>query len=629
VAVTIPMTVRVEGVDHSPFEGVKVYAFDGTTYKGYSGTSGKDGQVAFTLPQGNYRFRGDLNGTQFWSSAENACTLPGCASSAITLPGGNTSRSAVTINYTYDGLSRLTAADYSSGDYYHYTYDAVGNRLTETTAKGETAYTYDPANRLTSVNGQAVQWDDNGNMLADGQAVYKYNTANKLVGVTKGASSIVYAYSGLGDRLKQIADGVTTDYTLDINAGLTQVLDDGTNKYLYGNQRIAQIAETQTGYFLTDALGSMRQMTDPSADLTLARTYDPYGNVVSSSGAGETVYGYTGEIQSGGLVHLRARDYASQLGRFTSRDTWEGSSNTPLSYNKWTYVEGNPIRFIDPTGQSVACALGDTSCQYQILFDYRTTQRSSKLFPFSLNLPYKYNPEQNPPYIFWKSNTNAEKIAMGKAPLYGNDDKLLSNAEQAQFNIKNHLWSCEYEKDKEGNLFCKKSTICNANFCGQVVISALMKIYDDNITTKDVIEKLAPSHPGCDGTTYKDLSDFINKQYGEYIESKSISGIYTASQLPTFLKDELSNNRVVFPQVGLPYSIHNYLGTGGLQIRHWVLITGISEQWDYTNDSSEWNWVRIYNPFDNRTEYYWWEDFRNAWNQTSKAFDTLSIRFKK
>ena len=345
------MTVRVEGVDHSPFEGVKVYAFDGTTYKGYSGTSGKDGQVTFTLPQGNYRFRGDLNGTQFWSSTENACTLPGCASAAITLPGGNTSRSAVTINYTYDGLSRLTAADYSSGDYYYYAYDSVGNRLTETTAKGETAYTYDPANRLTSVNGQAVQWDDNGNMLADGQAVYTYNTANKLVGVTKGASNIVYAYSGLGDRLRQIADGVTTDYTLDINAGLTQVLQDNTNKYVYGNQRISQIAETQTGYFLPDALGSMRQMTDSSADLTLAKSYDPYGNVVSSSGAGETVYGYTGEMQSGGLVHLRARDYASQLGRFTSRDTWTGNEEKPFSFNSWLYVYANPIILKDPFGK--------------------------------------------------------------------------------------------------------------------------------------------------------------------------------------------------------------------------------------------------------------------------------------
>ena len=211
-------------------------------------------------------------------------------------------------------------------------------------------HTYDTANRLTSINGQAVQWDDNGNMLADGQAVYKYNAANKLVGVTKGTSNIIYAYSGLGDRLRQVADGVTTDYTLDINAGLTQVLQDGKQTYLYGNARIAQIAETQTGYFLPDALGSMRQMTDPSADLTLAKSYAPYGNVVSSSGAGETVYGYTGEMQSGGLVHLRARDYASQLGRFTSRDTWEGYIKRPLSLNKWNYVDSSPINLVDPTG---------------------------------------------------------------------------------------------------------------------------------------------------------------------------------------------------------------------------------------------------------------------------------------
>ena len=256
----------------------------------------------------------------------------------------------MTINYTYDGLSRLTAADYSSGDYYHYTYDSVGNRLNETTAKGETAYTYDTANRLTSVNGQAVQWDDNGNMLADSQAVYTYNTANKLVGVTKGTSSIVYAYSGLGDRLRQIADGVTTDYTLDINAGLTQVLQDGKQTYLYGNQRISQIAETQTGYFLPDALGSMRQMTDPSADLTLARTYDPYGNVVSSSGTGETVYGYTGEIQSGGLVHLRARDYVSQLGIFNNQDKSIPDLSEPSDWNKFKYSQNNPINQTDPSG---------------------------------------------------------------------------------------------------------------------------------------------------------------------------------------------------------------------------------------------------------------------------------------
>jgi RHS repeat-associated protein len=244
----------------------------------------------------------------------------------------------------------------------------VGNRLNETTAKGETAYTYDPANRLTSVNGQAVQWDDNGreaplgrrflppergNMLADGQAVYKY-TSNKLSSVTKGTSTTLYKYSGLGDRIQQTVDGTTTNYTLDINTGtgLTQVLDDGTNKYLYGNQRIAQIAPTQTGYFLPDALGSIRQMTDASADLTLARSYDPYGDVLSSSGSGETIFGYAGEIQDEqGLVYLRARYYdPANIGRFLSMDTWEGDSDQPMDYNLWLYGNADPVNNIDPDG---------------------------------------------------------------------------------------------------------------------------------------------------------------------------------------------------------------------------------------------------------------------------------------
>jgi YD repeat-containing protein len=42
------------------------------------------------------------------------------------------------ITYTYDSLYRLLDADYSSGEYFHYTYDEMGNRLSETTAAGAT-----------------------------------------------------------------------------------------------------------------------------------------------------------------------------------------------------------------------------------------------------------------------------------------------------------------------------------------------------------------------------------------------------------------------------------------------------------------------------------------------------------
>jgi hypothetical protein len=49
--------------------------------------------------------------------------------------------------------------------------DAVGNRQRLTTHADVVNYQYDDANRLTSVNGQTYNWDDNGNpSTGSGQA---------------------------------------------------------------------------------------------------------------------------------------------------------------------------------------------------------------------------------------------------------------------------------------------------------------------------------------------------------------------------------------------------------------------------------------------------------------------------
>ncbi|MBE7436689.1 MAG: RHS repeat-associated core domain-containing protein [Anaerolineales bacterium] len=95
----------------------------------------------------------------------------------------------------------------------------------------------------------------------------------------------------------------------------------------------------------------MRQLTDASGEITLAKSYDPYGTVTLSSGSGTSPFAYTGEQQdASGLTYLRARYYSSGDGRFLSRDTWGGDYNRPLSLNRWGYVEGNPVNFVDPTG---------------------------------------------------------------------------------------------------------------------------------------------------------------------------------------------------------------------------------------------------------------------------------------
>jgi RHS repeat-associated protein len=260
--------------------------------------------------------------------------------------------STLTITYGYDPLERLTAADYSEGSFFHYSYDAAGNRLSETTLSESNVYTYDDANRLASVNGVAYAWDANGNLLSDGVNSYTYDGANRLTGVTDGVSAVSYAYNGLGDRLQTSAGGQTNRYTLDLVSGLTQVLDDGSFTYLYGNERVAQFGANGGEYFLADALGSVRQLVNGAGVVTLTQSYAPFGEILSSSGESETSYAFTSEQfdMYTGLVYLRARFYAPWSGRFLTKDVWPGDYTRPLSLNGWIYVAGNPINQTDPTG---------------------------------------------------------------------------------------------------------------------------------------------------------------------------------------------------------------------------------------------------------------------------------------
>ena len=268
----------------------------------------------------------------------------------------------ITITYDYDPLYRLKEANYSTGDYYHYGYDAVGNRLTQDTQVGglptTTSYLYDDANRVQSVNGVTYTFDANGNLLNDGINTYTYDSANRLKTMNSGSVTASYTYNGMNDRLQQTVNGTTSTFTMDLNTGLTQALSDGTNNYIYGLDRIAQV-NSATEYFLGDALGSVRQLTDDSGEITYASTYDPYGVTTSTVGSSQTSYGYTNEYTSNDLVYLRARMYAPGMGRFLTRDTWEGDYNRPLSLNRWMYTEANPVNLTDPTGQYPTCDCGD------------------------------------------------------------------------------------------------------------------------------------------------------------------------------------------------------------------------------------------------------------------------------
>jgi RHS repeat-associated protein len=259
--------------------------------------------------------------------------------------------SSHTITYAYDSLYRVTNANYSTGSVFTYTYDEVGNRLTQTTLTNTTVYTYDNANRLTNVNGVAQIWDDNGNLVNDGASTYAYDSANRLITVTQGANVYAFAYNGQGDRLRQTVNGAVTTYTLDLNAGLTQVLADGANTYLYGTMRIGEQQAGGFAYYLSDALGSVRQVANASANVTLAKSYEPFGAVMTSAGSGTSIFGWAGEARdASGLVFLRARYYSVTTGRFFARDSWPGNVQMPGTLHPYLYTGGNPVNAADPSG---------------------------------------------------------------------------------------------------------------------------------------------------------------------------------------------------------------------------------------------------------------------------------------
>jgi YD repeat-containing protein len=185
-----------------------------------------------------------------------------------------------TTTWRYDDLNRPIAVTDPFSGTVGYGYDAAGNRVQLTYPDDKrVGYTYDPANRLEQVTDWDTQvtaytWDDDGNLLNDGGSAYTYNHANRLTSVDEGGNTHGYAYNGLGDRLQQTVNGTPTSYTLDVEAGLTEVLADGSNAYLYGMGRIGNEQPEGWQYHLDDALDSVRQLTHTDPKVILAQ-YHP------------------------------------------------------------------------------------------------------------------------------------------------------------------------------------------------------------------------------------------------------------------------------------------------------------------------------------------------------------------
>ena len=162
-----------------------------------------------------------------------------------------------------------------------------------------------------------------------------------------------YTYDYVGRRITKDVNGTKTAYFHD---ALNVVAEyNGSNQlqrtYVTPglDNNLTLTASGSTYYYLTDALGSIRQLIDSNEATQNSYDYFAFGKVYGTPTENVTQpFRFTGRAwdSESSLCYYRARNYAPSLGRFASRD--------PAGYtdgmNLYEYVRSNPTLYVDPLG---------------------------------------------------------------------------------------------------------------------------------------------------------------------------------------------------------------------------------------------------------------------------------------
>ncbi len=273
------------------------------------------------------------------------------------------------IDYSYDDLYRLVEERSSDGRDTKYEYDRVGNRLAMSGAESRTTYVYDENDRLVSSQRGHVEtrftYDAAGNLIRqeslEGEIANTWDAADRIVSATVKKSNITrveqYRYDAMGNRVALIRNGSETRLMNDFNGShFLVVAEYGTNGVLVnsivrGNDLISESRGATTSIISTDRLGSVRLETDANGAVKSRHSFDAFGNRLGDQSS-TISSGFVGEAYSTitGSVNLRAREYDSALGRFTSMDPFQGKLNEPISRHRYQYGNNDPVNNTDPSG---------------------------------------------------------------------------------------------------------------------------------------------------------------------------------------------------------------------------------------------------------------------------------------
>jgi RHS repeat-associated protein len=274
--------------------------------------------------------------------------------------------------FSYNQTDHLTSALYMATNVWtttptapqsqrQYTYDLDQLNWSSMTDNGVVKpFVNSAVNQYTSVNGQAVSYDNNFNLTSFAGNTFTYNAQNQLVG-----GSMQATYDGLGRCVKRTVAGVTRLFTYDDWKPILEWDGAGTwvawNVYGAGPDEILARYDSGSRHLIykQDQHGNVVAVLSGTGTLAEKYRYDAFGRptILDASGNARTGnltaianrFLFTGRewIAELGIYDYRHRFYNPELGRLLQSD--------PVGFeagdmNLFRYCGDDPVDRTDPTG---------------------------------------------------------------------------------------------------------------------------------------------------------------------------------------------------------------------------------------------------------------------------------------
>ena len=331
--------------------------------------------------------------------------------------------------WLYNNRSELAAATVGT-NLFGYSYDTIGNRLWSAANLATNTYAANSLNQYTSVGRGVLDppqttfvYDADGNMTRDDRFLYSYDAENRLRAVTSksmtnGALRVLNAYDHRKRRIRKTVQRLSISIAqppalpVEIREWLTvethTFVWDGNNivlekvKFADGTSRTFEnfwgldksgteqgaggvgglLAVSMDGVFYIpcyDHNGNIVLYISETGATAAQYTYDPYGNIIDSSGPLADVFSFGFSTKyhdrETGMINYKLRVLRPDFGRWLNRDPIEEGGGA----NLYCFVQNGSSYRHDYLGLSFG-TIGPNSGSVVETFDGRSDRYSSDLW---------------------------------------------------------------------------------------------------------------------------------------------------------------------------------------------------------------------------------------------------------